>query len=69
MLLQKESIDSASRALAVALSVDSYYCFYCPALVLYACPAVRRNIRLAPCSENGRGNFLAPTGALGEVFW
>ena len=38
-------MDSATRALAVALSVDSYYCLYCPALVLYACPAVRRNIR------------------------
>ena len=38
-------MDSATRALVVALSADSYFCVYCPALVLYACPAVRRNIR------------------------
>ena len=50
-------MDSASRALAVAMSVDSYYCFYCPALVIYACPAVRRNIRSVLCSE--KFDFLA----------
>ena len=30
----------------VAVSTDFYYCLYCPALTLYACPAVRRNFRL-----------------------
>ena len=34
------------RALIVASSTDFYYCLFCPALVLYACPSVRRNCRL-----------------------
>ena len=39
-------MDSNERALMVAMGTDFYYCLYCPALTLYACPAVRRNFRL-----------------------
>ena len=42
----KNGMDSSMRALIVAFSTDFYYCLYCPALVLYACPSVRRNFRL-----------------------
>ena len=38
-------MDSNERALMVAMGTDFYYCLYCPALVLYACPAVRRSFR------------------------
>ena len=44
-IMKGDSLDSGTRALAVALSADSYFCVYCPVLVLYACPVVRRNIR------------------------
>ena len=40
-------MDSNTRALIVAISTDFYYCIFCPALVLYACPSVRRNLRTA----------------------
>ena len=42
----QNGMDSSVRALIVAFSTDFYYCLYCPALVLYACPSVRRNCRL-----------------------
>ena len=41
-----QNLDSAERALLVAVSTDFYFCLYCPALVLYACPVVRRNCRV-----------------------
>ena len=41
-----QNLDSSERAVMVAATTDFYYCLYCPALTLYACPAVRRNFRL-----------------------
>ena len=41
-----QNLDSSERAVIVAATTDFYYCLYCPALTLYACPAVRRNFRL-----------------------
>ena len=46
IILFQNGMDSSMRALIVAFSTDFYYCLYCPALVLYACPSVRRNCRL-----------------------
>ena len=44
--LTAQNLDSSERAVMVAATTDFYYCLYCPALTLYACPAVRRNFRL-----------------------
>ena len=45
-LVTAQNLDSSERAVMVAATTDFYYCLYCPALTLYACPAVRRNFRL-----------------------
>ena len=39
-------MDSNERALMVALATDFSFCLFCPALVMYSCPSVRRNFRL-----------------------
>ena len=45
LLVSLQEMDSNERALMVAVSTDFYLCLYSPALVLYACPVVRRNFR------------------------
>ena len=39
-------MDSNERALMVALATDFSFCLFCPALVMYSCPSVRRHFRL-----------------------
>jgi len=58
-----KNLDSSERAVMVAVSTDFYYCLYCPALTLYACPAVRRNFRLLQVSfRKARSTAVPMTG-------
>ena len=58
-------MDSNERALMVAMGTDFYYCLYCPALVLYACPSVRRSFRTVVGIRRGQAFSLlkVPTNA------
>ena len=51
-------MDSNERALMVAMGTDFYYCLYCPALVLYACPSVRRSFRTVIGIRRGQHDHM-----------